>query len=129
MAEDLTRARRPRDLRRTRHAASVVREGGSVAFALSCLVVRQASDIRARRSNRPSRSRSLLIGFSFMGPRLKADCEKVVDAIKKGAAKAKTVDSAKQPMAVDRTKLLFGPYATPRFRYGKRVFCRARGWV
>lgn len=29
----------------------------------------------------------------------------------------------------DRFKLLFGPYKTPRFRYGQRVFCELRGWV
>jgi hypothetical protein len=29
----------------------------------------------------------------------------------------------------DRCKLLFGPYKTPRFRYGQRVFCDVRGWV
>jgi hypothetical protein len=29
----------------------------------------------------------------------------------------------------DRFKLLFGPYQTPRFRYGQRVFCELRGWV
>jgi hypothetical protein len=29
----------------------------------------------------------------------------------------------------DRFKLLFGPYRTPRFRYGKVVFCEVRGEV
>jgi hypothetical protein len=29
----------------------------------------------------------------------------------------------------DRFKLLFGPYQKPRFRYGKVVFCEARGEV
>ncbi len=29
----------------------------------------------------------------------------------------------------DRFKLYFGPYATPRFRYGQRVWCHYRGWV
>jgi hypothetical protein len=32
-------------------------------------------------------------------------------------------------MATDRLRLLFGPYCTPRFSYGKPVFCEARGWV
>jgi hypothetical protein len=32
-------------------------------------------------------------------------------------------------MPTDRLRLLFGPYRTPRFRYGQRVFCEARGWV
>jgi hypothetical protein len=32
-------------------------------------------------------------------------------------------------MLGDRLRLLFGPYRTPRFRYGQRVFCEARGWV
>jgi hypothetical protein len=30
---------------------------------------------------------------------------------------------------VDRFKLLFGPYRTPRFRYGDVVFCEMRGEV
>ena len=29
----------------------------------------------------------------------------------------------------DRFKLYFGPYTTPRFRYGQRVWCHYRGWV
>jgi hypothetical protein len=29
----------------------------------------------------------------------------------------------------DRFKLLFGPYQTPRFRYGQAVSCQARGEV
>ena len=29
----------------------------------------------------------------------------------------------------DRFKLYFGPYETPRFRYGQRVWCHYRGWV
>src|SRR5579872_1403267 len=29
----------------------------------------------------------------------------------------------------DRFKLLFGPYRTPRFKYGDLVFCELRGWV
>ena len=29
----------------------------------------------------------------------------------------------------DRFKLYFGPYDTPRFRYGQRVWCHYRGWV
>jgi hypothetical protein len=30
---------------------------------------------------------------------------------------------------LDRFKLLFGPYRTPRFRYGERVLCDVRGLV
>lgn len=29
----------------------------------------------------------------------------------------------------DRFKLYFGPYKTPRFRYGQRVWCHFRSWV
>jgi hypothetical protein len=29
----------------------------------------------------------------------------------------------------DRFQLLFGPYRTPRFRYGEVVFCEVRGEV
>jgi len=29
----------------------------------------------------------------------------------------------------DRFKLYFGPYKTPRFKYGKKVWCEYRGWV
>ena len=29
----------------------------------------------------------------------------------------------------DRFKLYFGPYQTPRFKYGKKVWCEYRGWV
>ena len=29
----------------------------------------------------------------------------------------------------DRFKLYFGPYKTPRFHYGKKVWCHCRGWV
>ena len=30
---------------------------------------------------------------------------------------------------VDRFNLYFGPYETPRFKYGKKVWCVYRGWV
>jgi hypothetical protein len=29
----------------------------------------------------------------------------------------------------DRFKLYFGPYKTPRFKYGKKVWCEYRGWM
>ena len=29
----------------------------------------------------------------------------------------------------DRFKLYFGPYKTPRFKYGQRVWCEYRGWM
>ncbi|MCB9925616.1 MAG: hypothetical protein H6822_25925 [Planctomycetaceae bacterium] len=29
----------------------------------------------------------------------------------------------------DRFKLYFGPYKTPRFKYGQKVWCEFRGWV
>jgi hypothetical protein len=29
----------------------------------------------------------------------------------------------------DRVKLRFGPYKTPSFKYGDRVFCERCGWV
>ncbi|MEX1027413.1 MAG: hypothetical protein WD049_05315, partial [Candidatus Paceibacterota bacterium] len=29
----------------------------------------------------------------------------------------------------DRFKLYFGPYKTPRFRYGQKVWCESRGWM
>jgi hypothetical protein len=32
-------------------------------------------------------------------------------------------------MTVDNTKLHFGPYSTPSFRYGQRIACLARGEV
>ena len=29
----------------------------------------------------------------------------------------------------DRFKLYFGPYKTPRFKYGRKVWCERRGWM